>query len=105
MGESIQVIMSDEIINIGINHPAYKVSKRELLEWMNATLNTNISNVDKDVGDGAAYAQIFHSINRGCVSLKQIKFQGKSEYEYTINYNIVQKAMKKLHQPKKLLPS
>merc|ERR1711907_771809 len=96
MGESIQVIMSDEIINIGINHPAYKVSKRELLEWMNQVLNANISNVDKDVGDGAAYAQIFHSINRKSVKFDQIKFEGKSEYEYTQNYNLMQKAMKNL---------
>lgn len=96
--------MADEIINIGINHPAYKVSKRELLEWMNATLNTNIANVDKDVGDGAAYAQIFHSINRKCVALKQIKFEGKSEYEYTINYGIVHKAMKALNI-EKVIPS
>merc|ERR1712216_587733 len=97
-------IMSDEIINIGINHPAYKVSKRELLEWMNSVLNANISNVDKDVGDGAAYAQVFHSINRKWVSLKQVKFTGKSEYEYTINYNIVQKAMKNLNI-EKIIPS
>jgi RP/EB family microtubule-associated protein len=96
--------MADEIVNIGINHPAYKVSKRELLEWMNSTLNTNISNVDKDVGDGAAYAQLFHSINKKCVSLKQVKFQGKSEYEYTINYGIVHKAMKTLNI-EKVIPS
>jgi len=96
--------MSAEIINIGINHAAYKVSKREILEWMNMTLNSSIANCDKDVGDGSAYAQIFHSINRKCVSLKQIKFDGKSEYEYTINYNIVQKAMKIL-KIDKVIPS
>jgi len=90
------ISMSSAICNIGINHPAYKVSKREILEWFNAVLNANISNVDKDVGDGAAYAQVFHAINRSCVPLKQVKFMAKSEYEYTLNYNIVQKAMKKL---------
>jgi len=89
--------MAAEVVNIGINHPAYKVSKREILEWMNSVLNANIANVDKDVGDGAAYAQIMHAINRKSVSLKQVKFLGKSEYEYTINYNILQKAMKILH--------
>merc|ERR1711934_120561 len=89
--------MSAEIINIGINHPAYKVGKREILEWFNSVLNSSIGNVDKDVGDGAAYAQVFHAINTKCVALSQIKFEAKSEYEYTINYNIVQKAMKKLN--------
>merc|ERR1711965_633920 len=88
--------MSDEVVNIGINHPAYKVSKRELLEWMNSVLNSSIANVDKDVGDGSAYAQVFHAINKKCVKFDQIKFQAKSEYEYTINYNVVQNAMKKL---------
>lgn len=96
--------MGDDIVNIGINHAAYKVSKREILEWMNMTLNSSIANVDKDVGDGSAYAQIFHSINKKCVSLKQIKFDGKSEYEFTINYNIVQKAMKLL-KIDKVIPS
>lgn len=86
--------MADEVVNIGINHPAYKVSKRELLEWMNSVLNSSIANVDKDVGDGAAYAQVFHAINRKTVKFDQIKFEGKSEYEYTMNYNLVQKAMK-----------
>jgi len=87
--------MSDsEVVNIGINHPAYKVSKRELLEWMNTALNSSVANCDKDVGDGSAYAQVFHSINRRCVPIKQIKWEAKSEYDYTINFNLVQKALK-----------
>jgi len=89
--------MSDsEVVNIGINHPAYKVSKRELLEWMNSVLNSSVANCDKDVGDGSAYAQIFHSINKGCVPIRQIRWEAKSEYDYTINFNLVQKALKKL---------
>lgn len=95
--------MGDEVINIGINHPAYKVSKRELLDWLNSVLNCSFSNCDKDVGDGAAYAQVFHAINKKSVNVSQIKWGAKSEYEYTINYNIVQKAMQKIHI-NKLIP-
>ena len=73
-----------------------QVSKRELLEWMNTTLNSSVANCDKDVGDGSAYAQIFHAINRKCVPIKQIKWEAKSEYDYTINFNLVQKALKNL---------
>merc|ERR1711871_310233 len=97
MGTQHQSNMSAEVVNIGINHAAYKVSKRELLEWMNSTLNSSIANCDKDVGDGAAYAQVFHAINPKCVKVKDIKWGAKSDYGYTINYNLVQKAMKNLH--------
>jgi len=51
---------------------AAQVSKRELLEWMNSVLNSSLSNVDKDVGDGAAYAQIFHAINKSTVKLDAV---------------------------------
>ena len=61
---------------------------------MNTALNSSVANCDKDVGDGSAYAQVFHSINRRCVPIKQIKWEAKSEYDYTINFNLVQKALK-----------
>jgi len=71
---------------------------------MNSVLNSSIANCDKDVGDGAAYAQVFHAINKRTVKIDAIKWGAKSEYEYTMNYNIVQKAMAAL-KINKIIPS
>eukprot|EP00656_Telonema_subtile_P012938 TRINITY_DN16550_c0_g1_i1.p2 TRINITY_DN16550_c0_g1~~TRINITY_DN16550_c0_g1_i1.p2 ORF type:complete len:288 (+),score=100.71 TRINITY_DN16550_c0_g1_i1:154-1017(+) len=96
--------MGDELVNIGINHPAYKVGKREILEWANECIDANLSDVAGNVGDGAAYCQLLHSVNRKCVNLKNVKFEARDEYSYNINFNLLQKAFKVLHIDKIIRP-
>merc|ERR1712160_159828 len=93
MGTPTQT-MSSDLVNIGINHPAYKVGKREILAWANDAIDANLSDVAGNVGDGAAYCQLLHSVNRKCVNLKMVKFDAKDDYGYNANYNILQKALK-----------
>eukprot|EP00658_Telonema_sp_P-2_P016418 TRINITY_DN1636_c0_g1_i1.p1 TRINITY_DN1636_c0_g1~~TRINITY_DN1636_c0_g1_i1.p1 ORF type:complete len:306 (-),score=107.35 TRINITY_DN1636_c0_g1_i1:441-1358(-) len=96
--------MSDELVNIGINHPAYKVGKREILEWANECIDANLSDVAGNVGDGAAYCQLLHAVDRKCLNLKNVKFDGRDEYSYNINYNLLQKAFKHLQIDKVIRP-
>jgi len=104
MGKFDCSTMGDELVNIGINHAAYKVGKREILEWANECLDANLSDVAGNVGDGAAYCQLLHQVNRKCVNLKNVKFEAKDEYSYNINYQILQKAFKFLHIDKVIRP-
>jgi RP/EB family microtubule-associated protein len=96
--------MSEELVNIGINHAAYKVGKREILEWANDVLDSNLQDVAGNIGDAAAYCQLLHSVNRKAVNLKNVKFDAKDEYSYNINYQILQKAFKVLHIDKVIRP-
>merc|ERR1711865_901886 len=104
MGETTNRKMGDELVNIGINHPAYKVGKREILEWANDVLDSNLQDVASNIGDGAAYCQLLHSVNRKCVNMKNVKFDAKDDYSYNINYNLLQKAFKFLHIDKIIRP-
>jgi len=104
MGETTNRKMGDELVNIGINHPAYKVGKREILEWANDVLDSNLQDVASNIGDGAAYCQLLHSVNRKCVNMKNVKFDAKDDYSYNINYNTMQKAFKILNIDKIIRP-
>merc|ERR1712028_39965 len=94
MGKNNRIKMGDELINIGINHAAYKVGKREILGWANDVLDTNLGDVAGHVGDAAAYCQLLHSVNRKAVNLKNVKFDARDDYGFNINYQILQKAFK-----------
>jgi len=96
--------MSNDLVNIGINHPAYKVGKREILAWANDCIDANLSDVAGNVGDGAAYCQLLHSVNRRCVNLKNVKFDARDDYGYNNNYNILTNALKKLGIDKVIRP-
>merc|ERR1711935_98366 len=104
MGKNNRIKMGDELINIGINHAAYKVGKREILGWANDVLDTNLGDVAGHVGDAAAYCQLLHSVNRKAVNLKNVKFDARDDYGFNINYQILQKAFKFLHIDKIIRP-
>merc|ERR1712166_189313 len=96
--------MSSDLVNIGINHPAYKVGKREILAWASDAIDANLSDVAGNVGDGAAYCQLLHAVNRKCVNMKNVKFDARDDYGYNANYNILTNALKKLGIDKVIRP-
>merc|ERR1712028_88351 len=104
MGKNNRIKMGDELINIGINHAAYKVGKREILGWANDVLDTNLGDVAGHVGDAAAYCQLLHSVNRKAVNLKNVKFDARDDYGFNINYQILQKAFKVMKIDKVIRP-
>merc|ERR1712166_1070333 len=104
MGKNNRIKMGDELINIGINHAAYKVGKRKILGWANDVLDTNLGDVAGHVGDAAAYCQLLHSVNRKAVNLKNVKFDARDDYGFNINYQILQKAFKVMKIDKVIRP-
>ncbi|VVT54195.1 uncharacterized protein SAPINGB_P003954 [Magnusiomyces paraingens] len=65
-------------------------SRQELVNWVNSTLQLNISKVD-ECGKGFVYCQLLDSIYRD-IPLKRVNFRARNEYEYLSNFKILQAA-------------
>lgn len=76
-------------------------SRTELVQWVNDLLQINYTKIEQ-CGSGAAYCQIIDSIY-GDVPMSRVKMNARLEYEYLVNYKILQNAFK-LHKIDKPIP-
>ena len=74
---------------IGIMDKAYFVGKKDVLFWINSTLQCNIEKVE-DAHSAWVYCQIMDSIFPGQVPLHRVNFAAKTEYEKIGNYKVLQ---------------
>ena len=76
--------------------PHYFLGKTEILDWLNSTLSLNLQKVE-DTSNGAVACQLMDAIHRsqGGVSLKQVDFNAKTEYDSLNNYKVLQQAFLK----------
>jgi len=84
--------MSDDPSTIGLQHPAFAVSKAVLLEWLNSVFGLSYAKVE-ECASGAVYCQILDAIYPGQVPMKTVKWNAKNEYEWVANFKIAQKVM------------
>ena len=84
--------MSDDPSTIGLQHPAFAVSKAVLLEWLNTMFGLSYAKVE-ECASGAVYCQILDAIYPGTVPMKIVKWNAKNEYEWVANFKIAQKVM------------
>jgi len=84
--------MSDDPSSIGLQHPAFAVSKAVLLEWLNTVFGLSYVKVE-ECASGAVYCQILDAIYPGQVPMKTVKWNAKNEYEWVANFKIAQKVM------------
>lgn len=68
-------------------------SRQELIQWVNDLLLLNYTKVEQ-LGAGAAYAQIVDSIY-GNVPMSKLNFAARQEYEYLVNYKVLQETFKR----------
>ncbi|KAJ7111459.1 calponin homology domain-containing protein [Mycena epipterygia] len=68
------------------------VSRQELLAWLNELLQINYTKVEQ-CGAGGAYCQVLDSIYLD-VPMARVKMAAKQEYEYVVNYKIMQNVFK-----------
>jgi len=80
--------------NIGIMHPAFRVGKKDLLDWINSFFELNYTKVE-ECATGAIYCQICDCLWKGSVPMSRINWDAKSEYEYMQNFKFAQTAFKK----------
>ncbi|TFK68401.1 hypothetical protein BDN72DRAFT_821201 [Pluteus cervinus] len=67
-------------------------SRQELLQWANDLLRIDYTKIEQ-FGTGAAYCQILDSIY-GDVPMARVKMDAKHEYEYLVNYKVMQNIFK-----------
>jgi RP/EB family microtubule-associated protein len=74
---------------------AYFVGKREILNWINTTLQCNVEKVE-DAHAGWVYCQMLDACFPGQVPLHRVNFSAKTEYEKLQNLKILQDMFGKL---------
>ena len=79
---------------IGLMDKAYFVGKKEILSWINSTLQCNIEKVE-DAHSAWVYCQIMDAIFPGQVPLHKVNFAAKTDYEKIGNYKVLQDVFSK----------
>ncbi|PSS07896.1 Microtubule-associated protein RP/EB family member 1A like [Actinidia chinensis var. chinensis] len=81
--------------NIGIMDSAYFVGRNEILSWINARLQLNLSRVE-EAASGAVQCQMMDMTYPGIVPMHKVNFDAKTEYDRIQNYKVLQEVFNKL---------
>ncbi|KAF6154659.1 hypothetical protein GIB67_000543 [Kingdonia uniflora] len=81
--------------NIGMMDAAYFVGRSEILTWINATLQLNISRVE-EAASGSIQCQMMDMTHPGVVPMHKVNFDARSEYDMIQNYKVLQEVFTKL---------
>ncbi|KAK9119316.1 hypothetical protein Scep_017409 [Stephania cephalantha] len=87
--------MATMAANIGMMDGAYFVGRSEILAWVNATLQLNISRVE-EAASGAIQCQMMDMTHPGIVPMHKVNFDAKTEYDMIQNYKVLQEVFTKL---------
>ncbi|MCL7033056.1 hypothetical protein MKW94_024801 [Papaver nudicaule] len=83
------------VANIGMMDSAYFVGRNEILSWINATLQVNLSRVE-EACSGAVQCQMMDMTHSGVVPMHKVNFDAKTEYDMIQNYKVLQEVFNKL---------
>ncbi|XP_043723472.1 microtubule-associated protein RP/EB family member 1B-like [Telopea speciosissima] len=82
-------------IAVGMMDAAYFVGRNEILSWINATLQLNLSRVE-EAASGAIQCQMMDMTHRGVVPMHKVNFDARTEYDMIQNYKVLQEVFNKL---------
>ena len=68
---------------------AYFVGRREILDWINTTLELNVTKVEETC-TGAVACQLMDCIMPGTIAMSKVNWAAKDEYAMICNYKILQ---------------
>ncbi|KAK1260844.1 Microtubule-associated protein RP/EB family member 1B [Acorus gramineus] len=87
--------MNSAAANVGMMDGAYFVGRGEILAWINATLQLNLSRIE-EAASGAIQCQMMDMIHPGLVPMHKVNFEAKAEYDMIQNYKLLQEVFNKL---------
>lgn len=94
LGTPILFSMSDDPSSIGLQHPAFAVSKVTLLQWIEDTFQLKYAKVE-EVASGAFYCQVLDYLYPGQMRMNLVNWNSKLDYDWISNFKLVQGLMSK----------
>lgn len=76
--------------SFGIMNPAYRVSRTEILQWINESLQLDLHKIEQ-LGTGAVLCQLFNAYFPGRIKMNSVNWGAKGEHEFVNNFKLLQK--------------
>eukprot|EP00286_Rhodomonas_abbreviata_P008938 CAMPEP_0181341626 /NCGR_PEP_ID=MMETSP1101-20121128/30524_1 /TAXON_ID=46948 /ORGANISM="Rhodomonas abbreviata, Strain Caron Lab Isolate" /LENGTH=222 /DNA_ID=CAMNT_0023452943 /DNA_START=43 /DNA_END=708 /DNA_ORIENTATION=+ len=80
---------------IGMMDGAFFVGRKEIMEWVNGTLDLNLAKVE-DTASGAVACQLLDIMYPGKVPMNKVNWSAKQSFEFVANYKVLQTCFSKL---------
>ena len=81
---------------IGMMEGAFFVGRKEILDWINSSLDLNVPKIE-DTASGAIACQLLDIMHPGQVPMAKVNWAAKQSFEFVGNYKILQTCFAKLH--------
>ncbi len=75
---------------------AFFVGRKEVMDWINGTLELNLSKVE-DTANGAVACQLLDVMYPGQVPMHKVNWAAKQSFEFVTNYKVLQTCFAKLN--------